>query len=143
MSDSTITIVGNLTRDPELRFTTSGRACANLGLAVSRRYQVNNEWTEQTSFFNVVAWGPLAENVAASVTKGARVIVFGRAEQRSYETKEGEKKSVVEIIADDVAPSLRWARAQIEKIAREGGTAAPSQAGPANHDPIYANEEPF
>ena len=69
MADSTITVVGNLTRDPELRFTTGGRGTANFGIAVSRRYQVNNEWQEQTSFFNIVAWGTLAENAAASLNR--------------------------------------------------------------------------
>ena len=115
MADSTVTVVGNLTRDPELRFTSGGRGQASFGLAVSRRYQVNNEWQEQTSFFNVVAWGSLGENAAASLTKGTRIIVTGRLEQRSYETKEGEKRSVVEIIADEIGPSLRWARAEIER----------------------------
>ena len=100
MADSTVTLVGNLTREPELRFTQGGRAVATIGLAVSRRYQVNNEWQEQTSFFNVVAWGQLGENAAASLTKGTRVIVTGRLEQRSYETQNGEKRSVVEISAD-------------------------------------------
>ena len=153
MADSTITVVGNLTRDPELRFTTGGRGTANFGIAVSRRYQVNNEWQEQTSFFNIVAWGTLAENAAATLNKGHRVIVTGRLEQRSYDDKEGQKKSIVEIIADEIGPSLRWARAEIEKIAREGGTGGGGGGfsggggggGSANRapDPVYGDEEPF
>lgn len=149
MADSTITVVGNLTRDPELRFTTGGRGTANFGIAVSRRYQVNNEWQEQTSFFNVVAWGTLAENAAASLNKGHRVIVTGRLEQRSYDDKEGQKKSIVEIIADEIGPSLRWARAEIEKIARDGGSSGGSGGGGGNSgggrapDPVYGDEEPF
>jgi len=151
MADSTITVVGNLTRDPELRFTTGGRGTANFGIAVSRRYQVNNEWQEQTSFFNIVAWGTLAENAAATLNKGHRVIVTGRLEQRSYDDKEGQKKSIVEIIADEIGPSLRWARAEIEKIARDGGTGGGgfsgggSGGGSANRapDPVYGDEEPF
>lgn len=152
MADSTVTLVGNLTRDPEIRFTSGGRSQTTLGLAVSRRYQQNGEWQEQTSFFNVVAWGTLADNVAASLSKGMRVVVTGRLEQRSYETNAGEKRSVVEVIADEVGPSLRWAQAQVERIAREGGQAsggAPSGGpGPApganrSPDPIYGDEEPF
>ncbi|MFM7687490.1 MAG: single-stranded DNA-binding protein [Actinomycetota bacterium] len=153
MADSTVTLVGNLTRDPELRFTSGGRGQAQFGLAVSRRYQVNNEWQEQTSFFNIVAWGTLGENAAASLGKGTRVIVTGRLEQRQYETKEGEKRSVVEIIADEIGPSLRWARAEVERIARDGGGSGGggnyggggSSGGGGNRvpDPVYGDEEPF
>jgi single-strand DNA-binding protein len=149
MADNSVTLVGNLTKDPELRFTTGGRGVASFGLAVSRRYQVNNEWQEQTSFFNVVAWGTLGENAAASLGKGTRVVVTGRLEQRQYETKEGEKRSVVEINADEIGPSLRWARAEIERIARDGssgGGAAPSggnSGGNRAPDPVYGDEEPF
>jgi single-strand DNA-binding protein len=148
MADNSITLVGNLTKDPELRFTTGGRGVASFGLAVSRRYQVNNEWQEQTSFFNVVAWGSLGENAAASLTKGTRVVVTGRLEQRQYETKEGEKRSVVEINADEIGPSLRWARAEIERIARDGGSggggsSSGSSGGGRAPDPVYGDEEPF
>jgi single-strand DNA-binding protein len=151
MADNTVTLVGNLTRDPELRFTTGGRGVASFGLAVSRRYQVNNEWQEQTSFFNVVAWGTLGENAAASLTKGTRIMVTGRLEQRQYETQDGEKRSVVEVVADELGPSLRWARAEIERIAREGGSGdgggggRSSGGGGASRapDPVYGDEEPF
>ena len=151
MSDNNITISGNLTRDPELRFTTGGRAATNFSVAVSRRYQVNNEWQEQTSFFNCVAWGPLGENVAATFTKGQRVIVSGRLEQRSYE-KDGEKKSLVEVVVDDMGPSLKWARCEIERVVRDGAgqgggyqSQAPSGSPSPNRapDPIYGDEEPF
>ena len=131
MADNTVTLVGNVTRDPELRYTSGGRGVASFGLAVNRRYQVNGEWQEQTSFFNVVAWGTLGENAAACVTKGTRIVVFGRLEQRSWETQEGEKRTVVEVIADELGPSLRWAQAQVEKTSRttaEGG-ATPAPAG--------------
>ena len=150
MADNSVTLVGNLTKDPELRFTTGGRGVASFGLAVSRRFQVNNEWQEQTSFFNVVAWGTLGENAAASLTKGTRIVVTGRLEQRSYETKEGEKRSVVEINADEIGPSLRWARAEIERIARDGGTTGGNSGGGGSSsgggrapDPVYGDEEPF
>ncbi len=163
MADNTITLVGNLTRDPELRYTTGGRGVASFGMAVNRRYQVNGEWQEQTSFFNVVAWGQLGENVAATLGKGNRAIVFGRLEQRSWETQDGEKRSVVEVVADEVGPGLRWAQAQIERNERSGsdfggssggGASGGSSGGGASSggsgggsarqpDPIYGDEEPF
>lgn len=122
MADNSITLVGNLTKDPELRFTTGGRGVASFGLAVNRRYQVNGEWQDQTSYFNIVAWGQLGENAASSLTKGMRVVVSGRLEQREYQNREGEKRSTVEINADEIGPSLRWATASIERNPRsEGG----------------------
>jgi single-strand DNA-binding protein len=155
-NSNSITLVGNLTRDPELRYTTGGRAVANFGLAVNRRYQVNGEWQEQTSFFNIVAWAELGENAAATLTKGSRAIVFGRLEQREYENREGEKRTMVEVIADEVGPSLRWAQAQIERNERSdsaggggggggasGGGGAASSGGGRAPDPIYGDEEPF
>lgn len=148
MADSTVTITGGLTRDPELRFTPGGQAVTTFSVAVSRRYQQNNEWKEVTSYFDVKAWGQLGENAAASLTKGARVIVTGRLEQRSYETQQGEKRNVVEIVADEVGPSLRWATAQVEKNDRrtaDGGSSnrpsAPARGGSSG--PAYDDEEPF
>lgn len=140
--DSHITLVGNITKDPELRFTAGGRGVASFGIAVSRRYQQNNEWQEQTSFFNVTTWGTLAENVAASCTKGQRVIVTGRLEQREYE-KDGQKRTTVDVVADEVGPSLRWARAEVERIARDNGTSlVAAKSRPS--DPVYGDEnEPF
>jgi single-strand DNA-binding protein len=147
--DNTVTLVGNLTRDPELRFTQGGQAVASFGLAVNRRYQQNGEWQEKVSFFNVTAWGQLGENAASSLQKGARIIVNGRLEQREYETREGEKRNVVEVVADEVGPSLRWATAQVERNDRrstEGGSFAAgggggSSSGGARPAPI--EEEPF
>jgi single-strand DNA-binding protein len=148
MADSTVTIVGNITRDPELRFTAGGKGIASFGVAVNRRWQQGGEWQEKVSFFNVTAWDSLGENAAASLTKGTRVIVTGRLEQREYETKDGEKRNVVEIVADEIGPSLRWARAEIERIARDGssGGGAPSGANSGGNrapDPVYGDEEPF
>ena len=158
MADSVVTIVGNLTRDPELRFTAGGKGIASFGVAVNRRWQQNGEWQEKVSFFNVTAWDTLGENAAASLTKGTRIIVTGRLEQREYETKEGEKRNVVEIVADEIGPSLRWARAEVERIARDsggggsssggssggGGSSAPSNSGGGRApDPVYGDEEPF
>ena len=147
--DNTVTLTGNLTKDPELRYTTGGRGVASFGLAVNRRYQVNGEWQEQVSFFNVVAWADLGENAAASLHKGNRIVVTGRLEQRSFETREGEKRNVTEVIADDLGPSLRWAQAQVERISRDsadggfsGGGSSGGAPKPAS-DPIYGDEEPF
>ena len=119
---NSITISGNITREPEMRYTPSGVSKVTFGVAVNRswRNQQSQEWEEQTSFFNVVAWRQLAENVSASLTKGSRVVVSGRLEQRSWETESGEKRSIVEIVADDVAPSLRFATAEIHKVERSG-----------------------
>jgi single-strand DNA-binding protein len=123
MADSTVTIVGNVTRDPEMRYTPSGVAKASFGVAVSRRWQnrTSHEWEEQTSFFNVVCWREMAENVCESIGKGARIVVSGRLEQRSWETENGDKRSVVEIVADDIGPSLRWATAEVRRNERRGG----------------------
>jgi single-strand DNA-binding protein len=147
MADSIVTLVGNITRDPEIRFTAGGKGVASFGLAVNRRWQQNGEWQEKVSFFNITAWDTLGENAAASLTKGTRVIVTGRLEQREYETKEGEKRSVVEIVADEIGPSLRWARAEVERVARDGGSSSSSSssapAAARNPDPIYGDEEPF
>lgn len=138
--DNTVTVSGNVTRDPELKYTTGGRGVASFGLACNRRYQVNGEWQEQVSFFNVVAWAQLGENVAASVTKGSRVIVTGRLEQRSWEAN-GEKRSVVEIVADDIGPSLKWATAEVTRTERD--SAGGRSSGGRQPDPIYGDEEPW
>jgi single-strand DNA-binding protein len=139
MADSSTTIVGNVTRDPELRFTPSGQATMTFGVAVNRRWQnrQTQEWEESTSFFDVVAWRDLAEHVAESVTRGTRVIVTGRLEQRSWETPEGDKRSRTEIVADEIGPSLRYATAVVHKITREqegqaGGRPASQPAAAAS-----------
>jgi single stranded DNA-binding protein len=106
---NTVTITGNLTREPEIRYTKEGQATAQLGVAVNRRWQdrVTQEWTEATSFFDVVCWRDLAENVALSLApKGMRVVVTGRLDQRSWETEDGEHRSKLEITAEEVGPSL-------------------------------------
>jgi len=120
MPDNTVTVIGNATRAPELKFTPSGQALANFGMAVNRRWQnkQTQEWEESVSFFDVTCWAQLAQNVADSIDKGTRLIVSGRLEQRSWESPEGEKRSKVEIIADEVAPSLRWATADVSRNER-------------------------
>lgn len=123
MADSSITIVGGLGRDPEIRYTAAGRAVATLGVAVSRRWmdRKSNEWQEQTSWFDVVVWGDMAENVSDTLSKGARVIVTGRLEQRSWENEQGEKRSKVEIVAEEIGVSLRWATAEVKRSERRSG----------------------
>jgi len=123
-NENHITIVGNLTDDPELRYTPNGAAVANFSVAVSRRAKddATGEWKDMdTSFFRVAAWRSLGENVAETLTRGSRVLVTGRLRQRSWETPEGDKRSTVEIEADEVGPSLRWATAKVEKVQRSGG----------------------
>lgn len=117
MSD--LALAGNVTRDPELKYTPGGQPTVRFGIAVNRNWTDRNtqERKEQTSFFNVVVWGQLAENVSQSIGKGDRVVVTGRLEQRSYE-KDGEKKEVIEVVADEVSPSLRFATVQVERAER-------------------------
>ena len=150
MADNTITVVGNVTRDPELKFLNSGQAALRLAVAVSRRWQnrQTQEWEEKTSFFDVSAYGPMAENAASTLAKGARVVVTGRMEQRSWETESGEKRNAFEIVADEIAPSLRWATAVVTRTPRaEGGSSSYSdRPAPvrANEPSTYAfDEEPF
>jgi single-strand DNA-binding protein len=116
-----VTLIGNLVDDPELRFTPSGVAMAKIRMAVNRRWQKDGEWQEDTSFFTGTVWREQAESAAESLQKGARVIVTGRLEQRSWETDQGEKRSVVEIQIDEIGPSLRWATASVNKTQRSGG----------------------
>ncbi|MBE3089506.1 MAG: single-stranded DNA-binding protein [Actinobacteria bacterium] len=127
-----ITVLGNITRDPELRFTPNGTAVASFGLAVNRNIQNKNsgEWETQVDFFNVTAWYKLAENCAESLSKGDRVLISGRLSQDSWESKEGQKRSAVKIIANVIAPSLEFASCKIEKNPRaEEGVSGGSVSG--------------
>lgn len=122
--DTTITVIGNLTADPELRFTPSGAAVANFTVASTPRTfdRQSNEWKDgDTLFLRCSIWREAAENVAESLTKGTRVIVSGRLVQRSYETREGEKRTVYELQVDEVGPSLRYASAKVTRTQRSGG----------------------
>lgn len=113
-----ITMVGNLTDDPELRFTPSGAPVCNLRIASNRRWTGRDGTTqEETTFVNVTAWRDLGENIAETLHKGDRVVVIGRLQIRSYDDREGVTRWVTEIVADEVAPSLRWAKASISKTA--------------------------
>ena len=150
MNGNSVTLVGNVTRDPELRFTASGQATATFGLAVNRVWndRQTNEKKEAVSFFDIVCWREMAENASESLSKGARVVVTGRLEQRSWETPEGDKRSKIEVVADEIGPSLRWATVDITKNERrEGGESSGGGARPASNEPapVYAggDEEPF
>ncbi|MCJ7666318.1 MAG: single-stranded DNA-binding protein [Actinobacteria bacterium] len=119
-----ITVLGNITRDPELRFTPSGTAVASFGLAVNRNIQnkKSGEWQTEVDFFNITAWYKLAENCAESLSKGDRILVSGRLSQDNWEDKEGQKRSSVKIIASVIAPSLEFATCKLEKNPKiEGG----------------------
>jgi single-strand DNA-binding protein len=116
MADTHVTITGNLTDDPELKHTPNGNMVANFRLAVTARVREGDSWRDgDTSFFRVNVWRQLAEHVTESLSKGDRAVVIGRLKSRSWETPEGERRSVVEVEADEVAPSLRWATAKPER----------------------------
>ena len=145
--DVVVTVVGNLTGDPELRFTPNGQAVASFTVASTTRVldRSTNEWKDgDTMFLRCSVWRQYAENVAESLTKGTRVIVTGRLKQRSYETKEGEKRSVVELDVDDVGPALRNATAKVTRASRgEGGSS--SFSAPADDPwaaPVSSSDEP-
>ena len=131
--DTVITVVGNLVNDPELRFTPSGQAVASFRIASTPRMfdKATNEWKDgEGLFLTCSVWRQYAENVAESLTRGMRVIVQGRLKQRSYETKEGEKRTVYEVEVDEVGPSLRNASAKVTKSQRSTGGFGGGQAGP-------------
>jgi single-strand DNA-binding protein len=133
--DTAITVVGNLVADPELRYTPTGQAVATFRVASTPRFmdRTTNEWKDGDSLFlSCNVWRQAAENVAESLQRGMRVIVQGRLRQRSYETKEGEKRTVYEVEVDEVGPSLRNASAKVTKSQRSsGGFGGGGQAGPA------------
>lgn len=128
-SDNTVTLVGNVTDDPELRFTPSGQPVANFTVAVNRRIRnQDGTWDDKLDgFFRCNCWRDLAENVAESLHKGTRVVVVGRLQQRSWETEDG-KRSAFEIQVDEIGPSLRWATAKVEKSRRSGPARETSDA---------------
>ncbi len=125
-------------RTPEIRYTRDGQATTSLGVAVNRRWQnrETNEWEEATSFFDVVTWRELAENVYISLTKGMRVVVTGRLEQRSWETEAGDRRFKVEIAADEVGPSLRFATVDVHKVEHHLGGDRDHDGAPGQEDPV-------
>ena len=135
MADTHVTITGNLTDDPEVTFTSSGQAVCNFRLAVTPRVRDGDSWRDgDTSFFRITAWRQLAEHVGDSLSKGDRVIVQGQLRSRAWETPEGDKRQVVEVTADEVGPSLRWATAKPERASKTGNG---KQAGQFNDDPPF------
>src|ERR1700753_3553697 len=122
--DTTITVIGNLTDDPELRFTPSGAAVAKFRVASTPRFmdKTSGEWKDgEPLFLSCTVWRQVAENVAESLSRGSRVIISGRLRQRTYETKEGEKRTVIDLEVDEIGPSLRHATAKVQKMSRSGG----------------------
>ncbi len=144
--ETVITVVGNLTADPELRFTPSGAAVASFTVASTPRMldKATNEWKDGDALFlRCSVWRQAAENVAESLTRGSRVIVQGRLKQRSFETKEGEKRTVVELDVDEVGPSLRYATAKVNKASRGGASYGENGAGaPARNDDPWSTPAP-
>jgi single-strand DNA-binding protein len=150
--ETTITVVGNLTADPELRFTQSGAAVASFTVASTPRTfdRQSGEWKDgEALFLRCNVWRQVAENVAESLTRGSRVLVSGRLRQRSFETKEGEKRTVVELEVDEIGPSLRYATAKVNKVSRGdgGGGGAPADdpwgSAPPAGSGGFADEPPF
>jgi single-strand DNA-binding protein len=137
-SDNQITVVGNLTDDPELRYTANGAAVANFTVAHSTRIRdAQGNWSDgDTSFFRVNVWRSLAENAAESLTRGTRVVVTGRLKQRSWENQEGEKRSMIEIEGDEVGPSLKWATAKVEKTPRSSSSSSSGDWGDRVSAPV-------
>lgn len=138
--DTVITVVGNLTADPELRFTPTGAAVANFTVASTPRTfdRQSNEWKDgEALFLRCNIWREAAENVAESLGRGTRVIVTGRLKQRSYETREGEKRTVVELEVDEIGPSLRYSTAKVNRAARGGGS------GGGGRSSGYGNDDPW
>src|SRR6266516_4731270 len=133
--ETTITVIGNLTDDPELRFTPSGAAVARFRVASTPRTldKQSGEWKDgEPLFLSCQVWRQAAENVAESLQRGARVVVQGRLRQRSYETREGEKRTVYELEVDEIGPSLRYATAKVQRMSRSGGAAGGGGFGASN-----------
>lgn len=127
--ETTLTVIGSIVQDPELRFTPSGAAVANFTVASNPRFFKDGEWKDgEPLFLRCNIWRQSAENLAESLTRGMRVIVTGRLKQRSYETREGEKRSVMELEVDEVGPSLKWATARVNKATRSGGNGSSSSS---------------
>src|SRR5947208_2222565 len=148
--DVTITVIGNLTDDPELRFTPSGAAVAKFRVASTPRFmdKASGEWKDgEPLFLSCTVWRQAAENVAESLQRGSRVIVSGRLRQRSYETREGEKRTVIELEVDEIGPSLRYATAKVQKMSRSSGGGSggfgSSGGGQGGGGGGYASDDPW
>jgi single-strand DNA-binding protein len=140
--ETIITVVGNLTADPELRYTQTGLAVANFTIASTPRSfdRAANDWKDgEALFLRASCWREFAEHVAGSLTKGSRVVATGRLKQRSYETKEGEKRTSIELEVDEIGPSLRYATAQVTRASSGGGSAGGRQQGAVADEPWAAS----
>lgn len=127
--DNTITLIGNLTREPELKYSNNGNAYARAGIAVNRRKKQGDDWVDDVSFFDISILGSLAENAATSLSKGDRVILTGRLEQRTVEQEDGTNRSYVGVVVDEIGPALRWATASIIKNPKTSKEGASSGGG--------------
>jgi single-strand DNA-binding protein len=137
MPDTFVSLVGNLTDDPEVRFTPGGTQVGSFRLAVTPRVREGDQWKDgETSFLRVNVWRELAANAADSLSKGDRVLVTGRLRARSWETPEGERRSVVEVEAEELGPSLKWATATPQRTSRKTGN-GPGKAGQFNDEPPF------
>lgn len=154
MADSQVTLTGNLAADPELKYTNSGAAVVKFRIGVNRRIQKNGEYSDKTTWWNVEAWNTLAENIAATLSKGMRVVVSGELDADEYTNQAGEKRTAVYVRADKVGPDLRWATASVERNARaegNGAAKAPARSGGkldgygdgAQYDVGASADEPF
>ncbi len=144
--DTTITVIGNLTDDPELRFTPSGAAVAKFRIASTPRFldKASGEWKDgEPLFLACNVWRQVAENVAESLQRGSRVIVSGRLRMRSYETKEGEKRTVIELEVDEIGPSLRYATAKVQRMSRSGGGGYGASGGNNSGGGGFAADDPW
>ncbi|CAN5182422.1 hypothetical protein BH23ACT9_BH23ACT9_39910 [soil metagenome] len=147
-TENTITVIGNLTKDPDLRYTQAGVAVASLSVAVNRRMmnKQTNEWEDKLDgYFDINIWRDHAENVAESLSKGDRVLVTGRLIKRSYDDREGQTRWVTEIEADEICPSLKWARVTVNRVGRGGGSPRPASGAdaPAPSEPPTPDDVPF
>jgi single-strand DNA-binding protein len=139
-----VTLTGRLTRDPDLKFSQAGKAVARFAVVTSRRVKDRNtnEWSDaDTTFWDCVAFGELANNIAESLEKGTAVVVTGHASQEEWTTKDGEKRKSLKVVAEDVAPSLRWASARVAKAGQQQSDAPKSVA--QNENPFANDEPPF
>ena len=144
MNGNTITVVGNLTRDPELKYTRNDNAMVRFSVADNHRYMRDNEWQDKTSFVDCVAWGDIAENISNSLTKGTRVIVVGRIDQQTWENEDGDKRSKLEIAVDSIGPELRWATTEVTKTGGNDGRPSGGGKSKRRSEPVYDDdEEPF
>lgn len=144
---ATTTLVGNITRDLELRITDGGTSMLSFSIAVNKnkKNKVTGEWEKETSYFDIVAFNENAENAAASFTKGNHIVVVGRLQQRKYTDKDGNERNKVEVIADEIAATVRWATVQVTRVERvEAGNRASAPARDQNRRDDYGyNDEPF